>query len=75
MSTQLQNFHKHRTTTSEKFMHKDQITFDGELIDVKYHDYRGHVVLDYVRYAGTERTFHVDSNRQNELINKLSGRF
>lgn len=61
--------------TSEGLLHKDTITFDGHDLDVHYHENLGVIVLDKVTYAGTDRTYSVDMSRQDELKDKLSGRF
>lgn len=56
-------------------MTKDTIRFDGVLLDVRYHERRGEIVLDTVKRAGTDIDYDVDINRQKTLKNKLSGRF
>lgn len=69
------NIKPNHTMTSQNLMKKDQIQFDGQLLDVRYHENRSGLVLDTVKKAGTDQDYDVDSNRQQQLKDKLSGRF
>lgn len=60
--------------TSQSLMHKDRIHFDGQLLDVRYHDYGDDIVLDTVKKAGTRKNYDY-AGKSEQLKDKLSGRF